>query len=184
MRSPVARGTPPAPARPAASGLAAVLDRLAQPSAIVHADGRPWLVSRAFAALCPGGSLPNAVAGELRRLADAASEGGLVHGLLATDPGMVTLTAERLPPDGLWPAGGVLVQAVGAPVPPPDSEAKQRLTPREREVAALLAGGAGTMAIASALKLSPHTVRRHTESILRKLRIHSRAGVAVALLSA
>ncbi|MEJ5240162.1 MAG: response regulator transcription factor [Anaerolineales bacterium] len=49
------------------------------------------------------------------------------------------------------------------------------LTPREREVLALLAEGASNEEIAAALVISPKTVERHRENIMRKLNLHSRA---------
>lgn len=56
-----------------------------------------------------------------------------------------------------------------------------RLTPREREVLGLMAGGTGTRAIGSQLAISPATVRNHIQRILRKLGVHSRrAAVATA----
>lgn len=49
------------------------------------------------------------------------------------------------------------------------------ITPREREVLALLAEGASNEEIAAALVISPKTVERHRENIMRKLNLHSRA---------
>jgi DNA-binding NarL/FixJ family response regulator len=54
------------------------------------------------------------------------------------------------------------------------------LTPREREVLALLAGGMPQAAIAVELMISPKTVANHIQNFLRKLGAHSRAE-AVAL---
>jgi DNA-binding CsgD family transcriptional regulator/PAS domain-containing protein len=56
------------------------------------------------------------------------------------------------------------------------------LTRKEAEVALLLARGKGTTQIAEALFLSPHTVRRHTESIFRKLNVRTRSEVAPKLI--
>jgi PAS domain S-box-containing protein len=50
----------------------------------------------------------------------------------------------------------------------------RRLTPREIEVARLLDEGRGTQEIADLLFISVATVRRHVQSILRKLSVHSR----------
>lgn len=55
-----------------------------------------------------------------------------------------------------------------------------RLSPRERQVAELLATGATNQAIADALYLSPRTVENHVASVLRKLRT-KRTAVADAL---
>lgn len=52
------------------------------------------------------------------------------------------------------------------------------LTPREREVLALLARGLDNQAIARRLHLSSHTARTHVGNILRKLEVHSRADAA------
>jgi DNA-binding NarL/FixJ family response regulator len=49
-----------------------------------------------------------------------------------------------------------------------------QLTRKEREVLALLVQGAGSTEIASALVISPNTVRTHIQSILAKLQVHSR----------
>ncbi|HMU94398.1 MAG TPA: response regulator transcription factor [Anaerolineales bacterium] len=49
------------------------------------------------------------------------------------------------------------------------------LTDREREVLTHLAEGAGNDEIAEALVISPKTVERHRENIMRKLNLHSRS---------
>jgi DNA-binding NarL/FixJ family response regulator len=49
-----------------------------------------------------------------------------------------------------------------------------KLTPREREVLALLAGGADNEAISGMLAISPQTARTHIQNILEKLHAHSR----------
>jgi DNA-binding NarL/FixJ family response regulator len=48
------------------------------------------------------------------------------------------------------------------------------LTAREREVLALMAGGATNREIADRLYLSPHTVKDHTSSLYRKLEVRNR----------
>lgn len=57
---------------------------------------------------------------------------------------------------------------------------KQRfgLTARESEVAMLIASGLSTKALAAELSISWHTVRRHTERVLKKLGVSSRTAVA------
>ena len=57
------------------------------------------------------------------------------------------------------------------------------LTARERAVATLLAEGLPNKAIAGALGISPHTARHHTQRVLSKLGVHSRAAAAVVLRS-
>lgn len=49
------------------------------------------------------------------------------------------------------------------------------LTEREQEILAHLAEGASNDEIAAALVISPKTVARHRENIMRKLNLHSRA---------
>ena len=63
---------------------------------------------------------------------------------------------------------------LGAPAAPP----LPVLTPREREVLALLAEGLTNRRIAERLVVSEHTVHRHVTSILRKLDLPTRAAAA------
>jgi DNA-binding CsgD family transcriptional regulator len=58
---------------------------------------------------------------------------------------------------------------------------KFHLTPREVEVAMLLAGGAPNAAIAKVLSISEHTARHHTRHVLIKLGLHSRARAAAVI---
>jgi DNA-binding NarL/FixJ family response regulator len=53
------------------------------------------------------------------------------------------------------------------------------LTPREREILALLSTGVSDKEIGSQLRLSASTVRHHVHSILRKLRLKNRVQAAV-----
>lgn len=55
-----------------------------------------------------------------------------------------------------------------------DELALNGLTPREQEVLAHLADGARNIDIAETLGISPKTVARHRENIMRKLNLHSR----------
>jgi DNA-binding CsgD family transcriptional regulator len=55
------------------------------------------------------------------------------------------------------------------------------LTDRELEVARLLAEGRRNTAIAAELGISPHTARHHTQHVLAKLGVHSRAEAAARL---
>jgi non-specific serine/threonine protein kinase len=52
------------------------------------------------------------------------------------------------------------------------------LSPRERQVAALVARGLTNREIATALAVTEHTAMRHVEHILSKLRLRSRTQVA------
>lgn len=51
----------------------------------------------------------------------------------------------------------------------------EELTPREMEVLELLAGGYTNDEIAGQLVISPHTVARHRENLMRKLGLHSKS---------
>ncbi len=55
--------------------------------------------------------------------------------------------------------------------------ASPRLSPREREVAALVAGGASNREIAEALVISERTAETHVQNILAKLGVHSRTQI-------
>ncbi|HVX40190.1 MAG TPA: LuxR C-terminal-related transcriptional regulator [Gemmatimonadaceae bacterium] len=59
-----------------------------------------------------------------------------------------------------------------------------RLTPREVEIAQLIAEGDSNQRIADRLQLSVRTVHHHTERVLRKLGVRGRAGVASRIFKA
>ncbi len=59
--------------------------------------------------------------------------------------------------------------------PPEEKASFDGLTEREHEVLTYLAEGANNEHIAAALVISPKTVERHRENIMRKLNMHSRA---------
>jgi len=58
---------------------------------------------------------------------------------------------------------------------PTNQQTASELTDREQEVLTYLAEGANNEEIATALVISPKTVARHRENIMRKLNLHSRA---------
>ncbi len=53
-------------------------------------------------------------------------------------------------------------------------ERLERLTPREIEILTAMASGRSPEEIATALSMSPNTLRTHSQNILTKLRVHSR----------
>jgi predicted ATPase/DNA-binding CsgD family transcriptional regulator len=67
---------------------------------------------------------------------------------------------------------------VTSPVEGPDT-ARPRLTPREDEIARLVADGLSSRSIAQILVISPRTAEGHVENILNKLGFVSRAQIAV-----
>ena len=58
---------------------------------------------------------------------------------------------------------------------PGNEQTPSDLTDREQEILTHLAEGEGNEEIASALVISPKTVARHRENIMRKLNLHSRS---------
>jgi DNA-binding CsgD family transcriptional regulator len=71
------------------------------------------------------------------------------------------------------------------PSPLSDAELREKfgLTPAETRVARLIAQGLSNDAISHELSISPYTARRHTERILQKMYIRSRAEVGVKLVA-
>lgn len=91
----------------------------------------------------------------------------LPAGLLATQP----LTVVALDPVGAQPRSAAELRT------------SYGLTPREIEIARLLASRRAAGEIATALGISTHTARRHTERVFTKLGVHSRREVARLLVS-
>jgi DNA-binding CsgD family transcriptional regulator len=85
------------------------------------------------------------------------------------------MTLESAVADAL---ANVAVPTPGLNVDDMRHDQRSPLTPREREVAALIARGYTNRRIAAALVISPHTAERHVERILAKLDCSSRAEVA------
>jgi DNA-binding NarL/FixJ family response regulator len=168
--------------------LTTVLDRLNVALLVFGADGQEQHRNAAFKTLVPTG--PDAEA-----LVAAAS--ALAHDLLVP-PAPDALPAARrtldLPsgcytlrasPNALLLTDAGAVVSVERPSQLPSARRLQEaseLTPREAEVALLLADGYTDPEIAEALCISVHTARRHTAKVLRKLDLSSRAGVALAIL--
>jgi len=61
---------------------------------------------------------------------------------------------------------------------PARTTASSRLSRRERTVLCMLAGGASNVEIASALNLSPHTIKEYTQTVFRKLGVRNRVEAA------
>ena len=82
-----------------------------------------------------------------------------------------------------------LVQEAGRSRGEPAPEAEQasgfdQLTPREREVLALLTQGCTNRQIAEALLITPNTTKKHVDHILQKLGANTRAGAVATALQA
>lgn len=84
-------------------------------------------------------------------------------------------------------ASTVILTTLERATPKARSEAELRelfgLTRAEVRAAMLLALGRSNEEVARELVISPHTARRHTERVLRKLGVHSRSEVGARLLS-
>ncbi|MBT0993000.1 hypothetical protein KIN34_01675 [Cellulomonas sp. DKR-3] len=91
---------------------------------------------------------------------------GHVAALAAGDADLARIAERELNRCGLWLP----------PVEPPVA-----LTPREREIAALAAGGMTSRAIAARLTLSVRTVDSHLARVFAKSGVHSREGLAAVL---
>ena len=66
------------------------------------------------------------------------------------------------------------------PAPPKAPREHPKLTPRQREVLAMLAHGSSTQQIAGLLHLSKETVRNHIRGVLQALEVHSRVEAVAA----
>lgn len=116
---------------------------------------------------------------------DAADrQAARAHDLVHTATASYRLSAARASYAMALGASDILV-TVGRMTAPPltteDIASRFALTRREAEVAERLARGQRNAAIADGLRLSPHTVRRHTERVLAKLGVDGRAEVAARL---
>jgi predicted ATPase/DNA-binding CsgD family transcriptional regulator len=108
----------------------------------------------------------------------APNPNGPAAGAATAGPG----TAGSATPGAATPPPASGCPAMGGPTMPGPATAAvtppARLTPREREIVALIAGGCSNKAIADTLFISPATAARHVANILEKLGFTSRAQVA------
>jgi predicted ATPase/DNA-binding CsgD family transcriptional regulator len=112
-----------------------------------------------------------------RRLGEAAVARLWARGLTLSSEEAVALALEE---DASWAAAPdadsrtlSVVEAYEVASAPPSS-----LTPREHEIAALIATGRSNKAIAAELSISPTTAARHVANILAKLGFRSRTQIA------
>jgi len=110
-----------------------------------------------------------------RRLGDPAVARLWARGRALTSEAAVALALDMPPaavPEGDSPTLTV-VEAYEVAAAPPSS-----LTPREHQIAALVAGGRSNKAIAEELSISPTTAARHVANIMAKLGFSSRTQIA------
>jgi DNA-binding CsgD family transcriptional regulator len=131
------------------------------------------------------------LAGEVLRLRQpvrkSAQEPRLDTGTRTIDAGghRLHLHGTWLPPGiaGPDPAAVVIAEDQRACVPDVRTlSGLYGLTPRQAEVAQLLARGASNNEIADRLGISPHTARHHAQTILEKVGTHSRKAVGMRFL--
>jgi DNA-binding CsgD family transcriptional regulator len=177
-------------------GYREMLDSVHQALAVFDSDGTVLFRNQAFEELFRREPMWSTVAAATEELAGKV-------GRLGSEPARGTKDGERSHQAdvtagqcsyALWASPlrsdvfgteGVLVEVErrGGVLPSGENvQARFHLTPREAEVALLLAEGLDNRRIAERLSISPHTARRHTEHVLRGLGIDSRAAVAVTLL--
>ena len=75
-------------------------------------------------------------------------------------------------------------EALSAPAAPEPGGGFDQLTPREREVLALLIQGSTNRQIAEALLITPNTTKKHVDHILQKLGTSTRSGAVAAAYQA
>lgn len=81
-----------------------------------------------------------------------------------------------------WNRGEVMASLMQVPLA--DLRERFALTPRQAQVALLLAERKTHKEIARELEISPNTARLHCQNVLRKLGIHSKSDVAAAIAAA
>ncbi|NIP61104.1 MAG: PAS domain-containing protein [Gemmatimonadetes bacterium] len=168
--------------------LAALIDGLDRPAALFDREGRILHRNPAFARIAgrtSGRSLMEEAEALARDLVVAREDGspeqsgGPESRVVPSRRGPLRLRASLLDSSS---ADGARILIVGddpTVVLPTEGWLGKRfdLTPRQAEVALLLARRRTNAEIAEALGISPHTARRHTEKVLLKLGISSRRDV-------
>lgn len=94
--------------------------------------------------------------------------------VLVATPGAEALVLAASPGAVRIATGRVAGQMLRLELVFPDSQEPVELTPRQAEVGRLLAEGLRNQDIAQRLGISEHTVRRHVEQLLRRLRVNNR----------
>ncbi len=151
-------------------------------AALAAAEQRPDRAVRlaaAAAALREAAHIPPRSGGRTERLLTAARSLGqeAVTRLWAEGSGLDASSAVELAVEAPQPAAAG--DAAGSPSgSAAKATAPRELTPRERQIVALIARGCSNKAIAEELVISPATAARHVANILLKLGFSSRAQVA------
>jgi DNA-binding CsgD family transcriptional regulator len=178
-------------------GQRAALDTLSEPLAVFSADGRELHRNPALTRLLADEPERGRLEADVRHLARGLRRLAFPRRFeapapaspsreVATARGRYTLRGSVLPAGLFGPAEAFLVSvhAAAAPALPTADAVRARfgLTAREAEVALLIAEGLKNDAIAERLFIAPATARRHTEGVMAKLDVQSRAAVAPTLM--
>lgn len=170
--------------------LATVVDTLPVPLLIFDADAREQHRNRAFRQVLGGMTEVDAIARAAQQLAyglrpsSASDDLPPAQQTIRLASGTFTLRGHL--GDAAAHRDPVILVSIdrASALPAPETlTARSGLTPREAEVAVLMARGRTDQEVADDLVISVHTARRHASSVLQKLDLPSRAGVALALLS-
>jgi DNA-binding NarL/FixJ family response regulator len=107
----------------------------------------------------------------VRDIVEAGARGYIIK----SDAGRELISAVQTVANGRSYFTSNAANALHGPHSMPDARAskRKRLTPREREIAQLLAEGKTSKEVAVALRLSVKTVETHRANLMRKLELHS-----------
>ena len=177
-------------------GLLGSLDRLDVPVAVYDADGKLLHMNppyRQATEPAPGGAELTTVARRLAVAAVAAARcdrwTGITGELTAEVPlrgRSVTVMASPIVSGTFHRRACALVTVDDGRPHLPAADALEQaygLTPRQAEVARMLAMGWSNRRIAEHLGISPHTARHHAQAVLEKLGLHSRKALGLHLLA-
>jgi len=171
-----------------------MIDALDWPLALVDLAGRVLHVNRSFASLLERGDRADEILGVVRRL--ASQLGSQAAGRRRQTTGRAPRSLSWRAVGGsytlnvtIWHAteltsGRLCVVSATASQRVADLtllRRKWRLTLREAQVASLLGRGCPNREVARTLGISEHTARRHTERVLHKMRVESRAQIAALI---
>lgn len=169
--------------------LGGVLDTIDQGIVLLRSDAYPCFSNSAAQRLLTADAERGELAREIRSVSKAAlgsRDSKPTEVEVATDAGRyrmrATLLLEKIKEIR---SRAVIVTIERAQSKLPSRESLMQrfgMTKREADVALCLAAGQRNAAIASELHISPHTARHHTESVLAKLGVHTRAQVARAIV--
>ena len=171
------------------TGTAAAL-RLVTPQTLLWVDARhlPWIATlREAHPEMPLVAISLNPSAEQGMLAFEAGARGYCHALAV--PEMLRQVVLVISNGGLWLGAELMARATAAiarVAAPPSSEAKldvafDGLTPRERDVALKVAGGASNKEVARLLDITPRTVKAHMGAIFHKLGVRDRLQLVLRL---